>query len=284
MSQNIPPGSSECSYAKVFSKQCPQAYSWQFNDQESTFQCINPDYKITFCPGTSLTDHDEDELTSNRDIDSDNDGVTDEFEASHNNDGLTGSFTSRNLVDPNLYEGDGDGIQHQYDLDSDGDGIPDHDECGGENDSDRDGMSDNYVDSDGDGLHDEHDEDNVGNVLECPDTDGDGVPDFLDTDSDNDGVTDANETIGGMDQDGDGVHDESEDLNEDGLADSVHPDTGIPLILIDTDGDGIPNHLDANDNTGGGGCSVVAAGVNKSMPLYLLITLFIVIRRAWRKV
>ncbi len=146
-------------------------------------------------------------------------------------------------------------------------------------------MSDNYVDSDGDGLHDEHDEDNVGNVLECPDTDGDGVPDFLDTDSDNDGVADANETIGGMDVDGDGIHDDSEDLNGDGLADSVHPDTGIPLIIIDTDGDGIPNHLDANDNTGGGGCSVVAAGgVKKSMPLYLLITLFIVIRRAWRKV
>lgn len=299
----------DCSYSKIFSSQCGDTYSWQFNDNDSTFQCINPDYEITFCPRTGLTDHDNDGLPANSDLDSDGDGIPDDFESSFSNEGLTMApnsndgtraalesslndesatmnFTSRDGVNPNLYERDGDGIAHQYDLDSDGDGIPDHVECGGENDSDRDGMSDNYVDSDGDGLHDEHDEDYVGNVLDCPDTDGDGVPDFLDTDSDGDGVADANETIGGMDVDGDGIHDDSEDLNGDGLADSVHPDTGDPLAFMDSDGDGIFDHLDSSDATGGvsGGCSIASVGsTTTSLALYLLIPVFILFRRVLRK-
>jgi len=35
-------------YAAVFNKQCPQAYSWQFNDDQSTYQCRHADYKVTF--------------------------------------------------------------------------------------------------------------------------------------------------------------------------------------------------------------------------------------------
>jgi len=37
-------------YDAVFSTQCPDAYSWPFDDHQATFQCIYPDYEITFCP------------------------------------------------------------------------------------------------------------------------------------------------------------------------------------------------------------------------------------------
>lgn len=37
-------------YQTAFSSQCPQAYSWQFDDTQATFQCVAPDYQISFCP------------------------------------------------------------------------------------------------------------------------------------------------------------------------------------------------------------------------------------------
>ena len=55
-----------------------------------------------------------------------------------------------------------------------------------------------------------------------------------------DEITDAND---------DGIHDDSADANNDGLADSVHPETGSPCIILDTDGDGLPDHLDIADST-----------------------------------
>jgi len=36
-------------YDQVFKKQCSDAYSWQFDDQKSTYQCIDADYLVTFC-------------------------------------------------------------------------------------------------------------------------------------------------------------------------------------------------------------------------------------------
>ncbi|KAJ7972322.1 Thaumatin-like protein [Quillaja saponaria] len=38
-------------YSKIFEDQCPQAYSYAFDDKSSTFTCFGrPDYLITFCP------------------------------------------------------------------------------------------------------------------------------------------------------------------------------------------------------------------------------------------
>jgi len=37
-------------YDEVFKNQCPEAYSWQFDDHQSTYQCVGADYIITFCP------------------------------------------------------------------------------------------------------------------------------------------------------------------------------------------------------------------------------------------
>lgn len=43
-------GVTTCTYPGIFKSQVPDAYSWQFNDRESTFQCADADYKITFLP------------------------------------------------------------------------------------------------------------------------------------------------------------------------------------------------------------------------------------------
>jgi len=140
---------------------------------------------------------------------------------------------------------------------------------------------DDFIDSDGDGLHDLLDPSQGGTPLPLPDTDGDGLRDFVDQDSDDDGETD-NREAGGTDEDGDGINDESADNNRDGLADACHPDTGEPLPLRDSDGDGVPNHLDASD-TGGSGCSVASASATPSIPLFLLIPVLIVIKKVWQR-
>ncbi len=46
-----PNGQSYSSYAAIYKTACPSAYSAQFDDHTSTFQCIQPpNYVLTFCP------------------------------------------------------------------------------------------------------------------------------------------------------------------------------------------------------------------------------------------
>ncbi|CAN6203686.1 unnamed protein product [Urochloa humidicola] len=41
-------------YARMFKAQCPQAYSYAYDDRSSTFTCSGgADYRVTFCPGSS---------------------------------------------------------------------------------------------------------------------------------------------------------------------------------------------------------------------------------------
>jgi hypothetical protein len=235
------------------------------------------------------------------DMDKDNDGVPDDVDADGDNDGIpnnmesssgeTNALNSKRLTI--LNDPDGDGIPNELDLDSDGDGLPDHFEGGGNNDSNVDGLADNHVDSDGDGHHDAHDPETGGALLPLHDTDGDDIPDFLDTDSDNDGETDANETANCVDSNGDGEHDNSGDSNGDGLPDSVHPSTGTPCGLLDSDGDGIFDHLDRDDGSvggeedSGGNCAVAGTSSRKGglaglMLVYSLIPAGVLIRRKMR--
>jgi len=250
--------------------------------------------------GGGSLDTDGDGVADNVDVDSDNDGIPDSMETATNGVDPMTSARMEIPADP-----DGDGIPNELDLDSDGDGLPDHFEAGGNNDSNSNGTSDNFVDSDGDGFHDGHDPDQGGTILALPDTDGDGTPNFLDKDSDNDGMTDANETMGCTDADGDGVLDDSGDQDGDGLVDIVDPGTGTPCIILDTDEDGLPDYLDLvlvlptdppsdddggdNPDTGGesdGSCAIAGSGSVKAglagLLIYALIPAAVLLRRRFK--
>jgi FG-GAP-like repeat/Secretion system C-terminal sorting domain/ASPIC and UnbV len=239
--------------------------------------------------GLGLQDFDGDGIPNYIDLDSDGDGIPDIIEAGGadtNNDGKVDGFTDANSngfqdalessgalvktgADTNS-DGKADsypnrnldltGKPNMYDLDSDGDGLSDYEESGlratlepaasgnktlayaaGGNsngwslnvkgittgtltltntdahgqpnyldiDSDNDGITDNIEgmstsayaessdgDADGDGLVDAYDGSSGtygGTALTPYDHDGDGTPDYMDTDTDNDGVPDRNE-------------------------------------------------------------------------------------------
>ncbi len=139
-------------------------------------------------------------------------------------------------------------------CDSDSDGVPDGVEIAAgtdpnDDDTDNDGTKDNAdpgptnpcipsdtvaaCDSDGDGLT---------NAVEgTADTDGDGTPDYQDLDSDNDGVTDQEETANGTDP-------KNSDTDNDGVPDGVEKTDGTdpldPELYKDTDGDGLPDYVE----------------------------------------
>ena len=161
-------------------------------------------------------DTDGDGLPNLVDLDSDGDGIADIIEAGGvdaNGDGLADNFVDTNgnglsdqfetslgghaLVLPDT---DHDGADNHRDVDSDGDGINDVIEAGG-TDTNNDGRQDG-VDANHDGLADSAANSTGGHSLARPDTDGDGMNDFLDLDSDNDGLTDTQEGRGDFDHDG----------------------------------------------------------------------------------
>jgi gliding motility-associated-like protein/uncharacterized repeat protein (TIGR01451 family) len=182
--------------------------------------------------------------------DEDGDGIADDFDEDANGDGWDDDDATNGLEDT-----DGDGVFDRLDLDSDNDGTPDIIEDGGV-DENGDGRIDDFTDLDGDGA----DDDSMTDGLD--DFDGDGVPDHEDLDSDNDGITDAEEN-GKPDEDGDGIIDDFTDLDGDGWDDD-HQTTE----QTDTDGDGIPDDTDLDsDNDGildiieGGGTDINGDGV-----------------------
>lgn len=205
--------------ALEFNNSSPTSYAFPYDDTIKLFMCQastgqTTSYTVNFCPN----DSDGDAVQNSQDLDPDNDGIPNTVEAAPNILLFQGRTVSTQTEIPD--DPDGDGIPNELDLDSDGDGIPDHFEAGGTNDVDKDGTVDNFKDVDGDGHHDSHDVDQGGTPLPLHDTDSDGIPDFLDEDSDGDGICDVLEA-GGIDDDRDCIHDDSEDLNADGLADSV---------------------------------------------------------------
>ncbi|MGI9533557.1 MAG: thaumatin family protein [Thermodesulfobacteriota bacterium] len=265
--------------AAVFNIASPTSYSFAFDDFIKLFTCQSTsggsltNYTINLC----CINNDGDSQCNSDDMDADNDGITNSEESFVTIQAAKSLTTQQNL---NLNDPDGDGINNNFDLDSDGDGIPDHFECNGENDADQDGISDNFTDLDTDGHHDLHDESVGGEALNCVDTDGDGTPDFVDHDSDNDGFTDAEEA-GGIDKNLDGVHDNTEDSNSDGLADELDPETGSPLPIPDTTGDGTPDFRDSGTQiSNSSNCSLAGAGARPVSDLViLLIPAFIFFRR-----
>ncbi|MEM7384586.1 MAG: hypothetical protein AAF514_06540, partial [Verrucomicrobiota bacterium] len=138
---------------------------------------------------------------------------------------------------------DGDGVTDASDPDDDNDGIPDEEESLGDldpnGDEDGDGIPNwtDYIDDDGgDQTGTDYEDSNGDGIPDVFDTDGDGTPNHLDTNSDNDGIPDSEETE--SDADGDGIPNFLDtDSDGDGVPDSEEG-TG------DEDGDGVPDYLD----------------------------------------
>lgn len=184
--------------------------------------------------------------------DNNNDYIDDDFQADgdSDNDGIANwldpTFPGR--IDTNAdgkddrFDTDLDGVANYLDLDSDNDGIPDVVEAYGV-DANGDGKIDNYTDTDGDGLSQNVDFNNTGaNIsglgLGLPDLDGDGVPNFIDLDSDQDGIPDLVES-GGADVNNNGKIDGAFiDVNGDGLHDSYINAGALLLTGADAGGDG----------------------------------------------
>ncbi|MCY1722922.1 T9SS type A sorting domain-containing protein [Prolixibacteraceae bacterium Z1-6] len=150
-----------------------------------------------------LPDRDCDQIPDDIDIDNDNDGLTDLAEG--------GGFL----------DSDNDMIADCYDIDSDNDGITDNIEWQSEffyvapfnEDVNKNGMDDAY-----DTL--------ISGIYYSPeDTNQDGVPDMLDPDSDDDGISDIIEAF---------------DLNHDGIAE-------MDRHHSDQDGDGLDDAFDTVD-------------------------------------
>jgi hypothetical protein len=137
---------------------------------------------------------------------------------------------------------DTDGIPNHLDIDADDDGIPDNVEAqptiGYDAPS---GNGTAMADTNGDGI-----DDNYGTgLLVLEDTDGDGTPDYLDIDSDNDGLPDIQEngmanSVSTNDTDTDGLDNIFETTNTNDLVLDVNEDIEDPTdlsILPDADGD-----------------------------------------------
>lgn len=140
-------------------------------------------------------------------------------------------------------DSDGDGIADQNDADSDNDGILDFIESQGQTI-----VALSHVDVNADGI-----DDAFGSGLVPADNDNDGVPNYLDLDSDNDGIHDLDESgFNGTDADSNGVLDGG-NYGTNGLLNTLEttPDSGIlnPIyVLADTDGDGIYNYMELDSD------------------------------------
>jgi len=229
--------------------------NYDFKEGVDSFQYILYDKGIPELTDTAwvyvtrVADNDCDGVADVDDIDDDNDGIRDV------NEGFNEQYPELSA------DSDQDGIPDYWDIDSDNDGIVDNIEGQGE---------DSYIDPIGwrdynhNGWDDRYDDEEGGSPFDInlTDTDEDGTPDYLDTDSDNDGVYDfieGNDEIGpnGI---GDGIPDYVRfytDLDRDGLDDAydwidgygdlVDNETGSLSPLQDSDGDGVRDWRDVND-------------------------------------
>lgn len=145
-------------------------------------------------------------------------------------------------------------VTFSCDIDIDKDGITNVAESGGADplyDHDFDGLE-SYRDADYPGFVDT----NSDGINDNFDADMDGKPNYLDKDSDNDGIPDVAEA-GGVDANGDGAIDNYTDTDNDGLSQNVDGNntgaagSGVGLGLPDLDGDGIPNYIDLDSDNDG---------------------------------
>ncbi len=235
-------------------------------------------------PANDGPDNDGDGICDAGDTDDDNDGVSDTDEATNGTDPNDPSecgdndadgcddcsataatdFSAGSNIDPanDGPDNDGDGICDAGDTDDDNDGVSDTDEatngtdpndpseCG---DSDADGCDDCSATA----ATDFSAGSNVDTANDGLDFDGDGICDAGDTDDDNDGVSDTDEITNGTDPNdpsecGDSDADGCDDCSATAATDfstgsNVDPANDGP----DSDGDGICNTSDTDDDNDG---------------------------------
>jgi choice-of-anchor A domain-containing protein len=252
-----------------------------------------------------IKDTDGDEIPDIIDIDDDNDGITDMNEsggydplADCDGDGipnymdLTPGCTTPSGNDPwgkayiaitwvdcntdginDFFDWDRDGIINELDLDSDNDGILDVQEArpgGVAVTATANGMI-TGTDADANGLLSSYENGNSNPVLNgiaAQDLDRDGTPNFLDLDSDGDGMTDLTEALNvysstgvlsGTDSDGDGVRSETFGSSAANVADNINGFGAKGFTLLNSDatiagvstGDTYPNVYDIDSDNDG---------------------------------
>jgi hypothetical protein len=209
----------------------------------------------------AVFDTDGDGVEDLIDIDDDNDGILDSVEIPNtdgDNDPLTNSIDT-----------DGDGNFDHLDLDSDGDGIPDN----VEGQTTVNYIAPTGVDTDNDGLDNAYETSGITPV----NTDGTDNPDYKDTNSDNEDGNDTSEagfTLSGLDADHDGLdnnYDTSSTYSDPAgtidnplSGDIILPDIDYDVFSggdvdfrdatdsrLDTDGDGIYDIFDIDDDNDG---------------------------------
>ena len=165
------------------------------------------------------------------------------------------SFTHKNLLDTagnkatfKFYavcvpkDSDGDGIADQLDYDSDNDGITDRIESQGAP-----FIANTGLDTNADGL------DNIfgNNGQTAADSDADGIPDYLDLDSDNDGIYDLVESgCTAADANNNGIIDGA-NFGTNGLENSIETVAGSGILnftIANTDGDAVSNYLEIDSD------------------------------------
>ena len=182
-------------------------------------------------------------------IDQDNDGIIDSWEDL--------DIDGDNNPATNPTDSDNDGIADYLDIDSDNDGIPDNVEA----QTTIDYVAPSGNDVNNNGLDDVYESN--GNLGIIPvNTDNEDLPDYIDTDSDNDGIPD---NIEGNDYNHDGIADFTligSDKDNDGLDDAFEGSNIIDadpndeinepyLDLPNTDEDGESDYRDSDDDDDG---------------------------------
>ena len=207
-----------------------------------------------------MYDFDSDGVPNHLDLDSDNDGIPDVIETGGtdaNRDGIadgtvgttigtTNGVPSTSGTGNTPVNTDGTGNPDYLDIDADDDGIPDNIEgqisaayvapsgvAGAMNDTNNNGVDDNYETLGG----------FAGFGIIPTNTDETDTKDYIDTDSDNDNVTDIRENgdpqfvLSGVDTDGDGLDDAFDDNNDSGISGFTVNDglgTGVNQKITDT--------------------------------------------------
>lgn len=238
------------------------------SDFDGVYDYLDEDFE--FCGGIvngvcSNFDTDGDGIADFIDRDSDGDGITDVVEAGGTDSDGVG------IIDNNSSDTDGDGYPNAVDSDNGGTALSDSDTDGDgvptrlDNDSDGDGIPEiieaqttlgytapSGVDTDEDGIDNQYDSDCspcgaiTGFVVSPVNSDGADLPDYLDTDSDNDGITDlieandfdyndiADISPSGADADSDGI-DNAFDDDAAGTINNGGPDNNqSPASFLDT--------------------------------------------------